>query len=137
MACVDAGGRLGRGVCVDVEAGLAGSLIGAAATAHAAGLGEHSRDPCAEEGLLIYRIDNSDARTPVLPVRLHGGSAVAAYACPTVVPRKLQHTRRTRRCIGQIGIEKAPAVLDFVIGAEVVPAKAKVEREFAAYLPVV
>ena len=64
------------------------------------------------------------------------GPAVATHA-RAAVSRKLEHARRTGCCVGEVRVEEAPAVLHFVVGGEVVPAKAEVEGELVVDLPVV
>ena len=54
-----------------------------------------------------------------------------------MVSGELQQAGGAGGGIGEVGIEEAPAVLDLVIGAEVVPAEAEVEGELVVHLPVV
>ena len=54
-----------------------------------------------------------------------------------MVSSELQQAGGAGGGIGEVGIEEAPAVLHFVVGGEVVPAKAEVEGELVVDLPVV
>src|SRR5204862_2093263 len=77
-ASVGAGCCLGRGVGVGVEANLAGSLVGAGSTAHAASLREDTGDAAAEHGFFSRRKDATDAAPRVLTGGMKGAAAPAA-----------------------------------------------------------